>query len=117
ATSRSAPGNLVNYSANAPVLGRTFRAQVDLRASGAGSAFIVASLLPTSIPLPTGQTLLSGVNGAQFLPVHSGPLAVWELPVPNDPALAGVFITTQAVELGPGSAVNLSNAMDLDFGR
>ena len=69
------------------------------------------------MPLPRGQTLFAGVAGAEFLPLTRGPIATWELAVPNDPALAGIALVTQAFELGGGAPVNLSNAMDLVFGR
>jgi hypothetical protein len=74
-------------------------------------------LQPTSITLPSGQTLLSGLAQAQFLTAENGPIARWEVCLPNDPALAGIEIATQAFHLGGGQPVALSNAYDLVFGR
>jgi hypothetical protein len=116
-TLRTAPGNVLSYSATPPVLGGTFRAEVDVALSGNDSAFVAASLQPTSIALPSGQTLLSGLAQAQFLSLESGPIARWEVCIPNDPALAGIAIATQAFHLGGGAPLNLSNALDLVFGR
>jgi hypothetical protein len=117
ASRRSAPGNFDSYTATPPVLGGVFRAMVDVTTSGNDAALVVGSLLATSVPLPSGQTLLSGLAEAEFLPLASGPLATWEVHIPNDPALAGVQIATQAFHIGGGAGVNLSNAMDLTFGR
>lgn len=116
-TLRTASGNALSYTASAPVLGAVFRAEVDVTLTGHTSAFVAASLSPTSILLPSGQTLLSGLAQAQFLGIEDGPIARWELCLPNDPALAGIEIATQAFHLGGGQPVALSNALDLVFGR
>jgi len=116
-TLRTVPGNVLSYTASAPILGGVFRAEVDTALSGNDAAFVAASLQPTSIALPSGQTLLSGIAQAQFLPIENGPRARWEVCIPNDPALAGIAIATQAFHLGGGAPVNLSNALDLVFGR
>jgi hypothetical protein len=116
AKARTAAGNLAVYAATPPVLGRVFRAAVDLRSSGAASAFVVASLMPATVPLPSGQTLLSSLGGAELLPLRTGPIATWELALPNDARLAGIEIATQAILLGAGG-VQLSNALDLTLGR
>jgi hypothetical protein len=117
AVARHAPANVPCYTATPPVLGTRFRAEVDLTLSGDDTAFVISSLLPTSVVLPSGQTILSALSQASFLPPRSGPRATWELRVPNDPSLAGIQITTQAVMLGGAPGINLSNAMDLTFGR
>ena len=116
-TVRTAPGNVSSYSATPPVLGQIFQAEVQAWMTGSDSAFVVGSLLATSIPLPRGQTLLTGLSQAQFLPVARGPVARWELCLPNDPALAGLAVSTQAFHLGGANGIDLSNAIDLVFGR
>lgn len=116
ATLRSAPGNPGSYSASPPVLGGFLRARVDLTASGNTSAFVIVSLTPVSVPLPSGQTLLASLDNATFLPLQNGPLATWDVRVPNDARLAGIRIATQAVQLG-GAGASYTNAMDLVFGR
>jgi hypothetical protein len=116
ATFRTAPGNVSSYSATPPVLGCVFTATVDLTTTGNDAAFVVASLLPTSKPLPSGQHVLSSFDGAEFLHTRAGPVATWNVPIANDPALIGIQIATQAFHIG-GGAVRLSNAMDLTFGR
>ena len=113
---RNVAGNFDVYRATAPALGRVFHAEVDLVPSGNGAAFVVASLLPASVPLPSGQTVLSTLNGAELLSLRAGPLASWDVRLPNDARLAGLAITTQAFLLG-GGPMRLSNAMDLEFGR
>jgi hypothetical protein len=117
AVARHAPANYSSFDATPPVLGQIFHARVDLTLSGDDLCFVVASLLPTSIVLPSGQTVLSSPSGAEFLPPRAGPIATWQLPVPNDPSLAGLAITTQAFLIGGPPGINLSNAMDLRFGR
>ncbi len=117
AVARHAPANFPSYSATPPVLGRTFRARVDLTLSGDDLCSVVASLQPTSIVLPSGQTLLSSPSQATFLPARPGPIATWEVRIPNDPSLAGLALTTQAFLFGGAPGINLSNAMDLTFGR
>lgn len=117
AVARHAPSNFPSFTATPPVLGRTFRARVDLTLSGDELCSVVASLQPTSIVLPSGQTLLSSPSQATFLPARPGPIATWEVRIPNDPGLAGLVLTTQAFLFGGAPGVNLSNAMDLTFGR
>ena len=117
AVARHASGNFPCYTATPPVLGEAFRASVDLSASGDKRCILVASPLAAHVPLPSGQTLLCALNGAQFLPPRVGPIASWLLAVPRDPILAGARVTTQAFLLGGAPGVNLSNAMDLTLGR
>ena len=117
AVARNAPANFPCFSATPPVLGSTLHARVDLTQSGDDSCLVLASLLPTSIALPSGQTVLSSPNQAEFLPPRLGPIATWDLRVPNDARLAGLQITAQAFLLGGAPGINLSNAMDLTFGR
>lgn len=117
ATVRSAPGNVPSYTASLPVLGQVFQAEVQTWMTGSDSAFVAGSLLSLSVPLPRGQTLLTGLGQAQFLPPERGPVSHWELCLPNDPALAGLALATQAFHLGGPNGIDLSNAIDLVFGR
>ena len=117
ATTRTAPGNVNSYTASVPVLGSVFHAEVQVWMTGSDSAFVAGSLLSTSIPLPRGQTLLTGIGQASFLAPERGPIAHWELCLPNDPALAGIALATQAFHLGGPNGIDLSNAIDLVFGR
>jgi hypothetical protein len=118
ATWRSAPGNVDSYRATPPVLGAWFHAQVDLRTTGNTSALVVYSPRATSNPLPgAGGTILSGLGDSNLLALQDGPIARWSVPIPNDPSLAGIEVATQALHIGGGGGVALSNAMDLVFGR
>lgn len=117
ATLRTAPGNALSFTATPPVLGRTLRAEVDPTVTGNTSAILVFSLSPASIALASGQTVLASLTGGNFLEVRNGPLASWNVPIPNDWGLAGIPFTAQAFHLGGGPPVNLSNAVDFVFGR
>ncbi len=116
ASMRTAPGNPSSYTASPPVLGGTLRARVDLTASANSFAYVIVSLDPVSQPLPSGQTLLAALDNASFLALRSGPIAAWDVRIPNDPRLAGIRIATQAVQIG-GASASYTNAMDLVFGR
>jgi len=117
ATVRTVPGNFQSLTCTPPVLGTVFRAAVDVTTSGDTSAFVVASLRPAAIPLPSGQMLLLSLDDGELLGVRPGPIATWEVPVPNDWRLAGIHVWTQAFHLGAGSGLDLSNAMELEIGR
>jgi hypothetical protein len=116
AVSRTAAGNASSFSASPPVIGGLLQARVDLSGSGNRAAYVIVSLSPVSVPLHSGQTLLVSLDNADFLVPRTGPIAVWDVPVPNDPRLAGARVTTQAVEIG-GTGVRFTNAMDLVLGR
>ena len=71
---------------------------------------------------PFGEllTAISGFGGQflfnSILPANGGPV-LHQLPVPNDPALAGLQAFAQAVVLGsPGTGGVLCNAIDLTAG-
>jgi hypothetical protein len=116
ASRRSAPGNADSFTATPAVVGGTIRASVDLSASGNRSAYVILSLSPASEPLASGHTLLASLDGASFLPLRDGPIATWDLRVPNNPRLMGIQVTLQAVQLD-GTSASYTNAMDLVFGR
>ena len=116
ATPRTAPGNPNSYTATLPALGSLLHARVDLTASASSSAYVIVSLSPVSVPLASGQTLLASPDNASFLTLRNGPVATWDVRVPNDPRLVGVLVATQAVQLGGGS-VDYTNAVDLVLGR
>jgi hypothetical protein len=50
------------------------------------------------------------------LPSMSGPMASWNTPVANNPALVGQAIPTQAIHFGGVIPYALSNAQDLVIG-
>jgi len=116
AAPRSGPGNSNSFSASAPVLGGLLQARVDLTGSSNSAAYVIVSLIPVSVPLASGQTLLASPNNATFLALDTGPIASWSVRVPNDPRLVGARVVTQAVQIG-GASVNFTNAMDLVLGR
>jgi len=114
---RSVPGNLPLYNATPPVLGAAFEAWVDLTGTQHTAAYVVASLLPQSVPLPSGQSLLTSLSGAEYFGTRLGPVPTWRVRLPNDPSLGGICLATQAFLLGGPKGIELSNAMDLEFGR
>jgi hypothetical protein len=116
ASARTAPGNSNSFSASPPVLGGFLHASVDLAGSGNSAAVVFVSLSPVTVPLGSGQTLLASLDNATFLETRGGPLATWDVRVPNDPRLAGARVTTQAVQIG-GAGLHYTNAMDLVLGR
>jgi hypothetical protein len=116
ASARRAPLNPNTFTASPPVLGEFLHLRVDLTASTNTAAFVAISLVPTSLPLPSGQSMLVAFTGADILPAHNGPIATWDERVPNDSRLAGILIVTQAVQIG-GPRASFTNAMDLVLGR
>jgi hypothetical protein len=113
---RTAPGNPSSYSATPATLGGHLRARVDLSGSGRSAAYLILSLTPLSVPLPTGQTLLASPHDATFLGLRSGPVATWDVRVPNDARLAGIPLASQAVMVG-AQGDSYTNAVDLVLGR
>lgn len=120
ATERNAGSNPSSYSADAPVLGETWTATVDLSTTGHTLAGIVGYPNAFQLPLPGGQTLLVidalGTGELLQLPVVGGPLASFELELPLDSGLCGLDLYTQAVHVGGVAPFALSNAQDLVLG-
>jgi outer membrane protein assembly factor BamB len=115
-TMRNAGSNPASYAASAPALGSTWTANVDLGLTGHTHAQVVGYGSPVNIVLKGGQVLLVGGPRIFQLPVKSGPVAEWSALVPNDPALVGLAIHSQAVHLFGVTPFALSNAQDLVAG-
>ncbi|MEW6071334.1 MAG: hypothetical protein AB1726_01905 [Planctomycetota bacterium] len=122
ATFRTGGTNPVSHAAiTLPVLGTTYIAAVDLAGTtGHDQAWLAGYGTPLTLTLSGGQTLLLDVAdpggellGLAFLP---GPVASYHLPVPADPAFAGLAASTQALHWGGIQPWELSNAQDLVLG-
>jgi hypothetical protein len=103
----------VHRAVTRPILGTSYVAEVDLAASGHARALLIAFAHRAERTLPGGQVLL-GAGRLGHL-AGSGALAHFDVPLPADPALCGLALTTQAVLLG-GAPLALSNAQDLVLG-
>ena len=113
--------NPASYSGTPAVIGDTLRLTVDLSTTGHTFAYPFGFDTPVEIPLGGGQVLLcldTGANGELLgLPgALGGPLAVFDLPVPNVLAFCGFAFSTQALHLGGQFPFALSNAQDLVLG-
>ena len=112
--------NPVSYTVTGGNLGGTLQATIDLSTTGHDQALLFGFDSPTTIGLGGGQTLLAidGGSGEMLaqLPV-AGPLAVYDIAVPNDAALCGMVVHTQAVHFGTVVPFALSNAQDLTIGN
>jgi hypothetical protein len=107
----------VNYDsleAGRAILGEGFTATVALRITGHPLAILRCFTEEAEIPLPGGQVVL-GENACLRL-VGSGPLAQFEVAIPNSPALCGQRFVTQAAHVGGGLPFVLSNAQDVVIG-
>jgi hypothetical protein len=111
--------NPVSYrSVLRPVIGSTWTASVDATAHGfpVASVVLLGSTRAATVPRPGGELLLD--LGAQtFLlgaRVPAGGVAVFSLALPQDHALGGLTLATQALLVGPG--IDFSNALDLTLG-
>lgn len=85
-----------------PTLGGTFALTV--QGLGAGVPVMIVGLAPENAPLALpwfapGCTLLSRVDVAQVLAATGGS-APWSLAIPADPALQGIAVHQQALEIG-----------------
>jgi len=92
------------YVISAPaVLGGTFQATVTGCAAGNVGAFLAAFATPMTFTSPWGEVLvnLADASGELLgLPAAVGAPAVFTLPVPIDPAFAGLVFHTQAASFG-----------------
>lgn len=118
AVARNAGANPASYAAELPVLGSTWSASVDLTTTGHNLAVLLAYDSPTDQTLPGGQHVLcaNGGSGQLLHLVAAGPLATFSAAVPNDAALCGVTLCSQAVHFGGVQPFALSNAIDLTVG-
>ena len=116
ATFRNAGSNPVSYTADAPALGTVWVASVDLTTTGHSLAEVQGYTSPVTATLGGGQVLLVGGPRIFKLPLKTGPLATWAVMIPNDCALAGVTLYTQAIHVGGVAPFALSNSQDLLIG-
>jgi len=109
--------NPLSYQASPMLVGETFTATVDLSTTGHSLARLIGFRGVIEQPLSGGQVLLVG-GGSQLFPpmIAIGPLAVFQIQVPNDPTLCGQFLSTQAVHLMGVEPYALSNAIDFVVG-
>ena len=102
-----------------PVLGGTWTAQVDTSAHpGATRSYLIGRTAAQDPPLNLagGQLLVKPNSSWIFnLSQATSGLDVYTIPVPNDPALIGATIFTQALIFGGG--YELCNATDLVLGN
>lgn len=115
-TTRTAVGNPNAYSGDAPLLGQTWHANVDLAPTGHAFSIVYASLSPAQLALGPGLTLLIAPPVVEFLPIAAGPQAIYTFFMPANPALAGFQLSTQALLFGGAPSFALSNALDLTLG-
>jgi len=118
-TLRTDGANVSSYlTTTRPVLGRTYRATVDLaNTTGHDFVLIVGTEGQANIPLPSGLVVLvdpfhptGEVLGFSAKP---GPIAIFETLVPSDLSFAGFTFTSQAVHAGGAvGGFSLSNAYD-----
>ena len=117
---RNAGTNPASYAATPPVIGGVFTATVELATTGHAQATILGYAAPATLPLANGATVLVDVThpaGELFgIPFAGGPTAVFTFALPNDPALCGVQVATQALHVGGVQPFRLSNAQDLTAG-
>jgi tetratricopeptide (TPR) repeat protein len=124
-TTRNAGLNPMSYSATPAILGSTVTATVDLTTTGHAFARLLRSDFPVQRTLSSGYVVL--VGGPRIVRVTGfpgslttgvpGPLATFQIPIPNVTALCGRRFYTQAVHFGGGLPFALSNSQDFVLGR
>ncbi len=111
---RTIAGNVDCYRASAPRLGAPWTAAVDLSQSPHVAAILVGyDAAATGTPGRAG-TLLVGGNELFRTLLPAGTDYAQHLP--DDPALAGFEVHTQAILLAPGVQATFTNAVDLVVG-
>jgi hypothetical protein len=119
---RNADTNWHSHRAlNLPVLGTTYVCTVDLAStSGHSFAWLAGFGSPLNLPLGPHATLLVNIGDASgellHQPIIAGPIATFRIAIPNEPALSGLRVYTQALQLGGLTPFHLSNAQDLILG-
>ena len=123
ATTRSDMANPDSLTTSAGQIGSPLSGTCDLSTTGHAMAAFFAFDAPARILLGGGQVLLctdsTGVGelftGSGLGPT-AGPLATFEVLVPNDPGFCGMRLSIQAVHLFRTVPFALSNARDLTLG-
>jgi hypothetical protein len=103
-----------SYNAGRALLGETFVATVDLTMTGHPLAVLKCFTDEAEIPLPGGQVVLG--RNACLTRTSSGPLARFEIPIPNLSSLCGRRLVTQVAHVGGGLPLVLSSAQDVVIG-
>ena len=122
-TTRNAGSNPLSYTANAPQLGGTLNLSVDLAGTTGHSLALPFAFFEPSAGIPVGGSLvlvdpfepageLFGLAGPA-----AGPIATFALPIPDDPSLAGLGFSSQALHFVGISPFALSNALDFLIGE
>jgi YVTN family beta-propeller protein len=118
-TLRNAGPNPTSYSASLPILGSTWSNAVDLTTTGHSVAVLIGFDGAVDVTLAGGQHVLcanTGGHGKLFQLSASGPLAQFQIEIPNDISLCGFSFHAQALHIGGVSPFALSNAQDLVLG-
>jgi len=119
---RNAGTNPASYTTTLPVLGSTLTGTVDLAGTtGHDLAWLVGFATPLSLTLGGGQVLLLDFLDPRGellgLPVAAGPVAVFDVLVPNLPIIVGWRLHAQALHFGSTLLpIALSNAYELTIG-
>jgi hypothetical protein len=120
ATQRNSGTNPNSYVANAPVLGGTFDATLDVGSTGHTMGAVVGFRTPLNLLLSGGQTLLVNVADPESellgAVLSAGPVVVISNAVPADCALDSFDLSTQGIHIGGVTPFLLSNAYDLRVG-
>jgi hypothetical protein len=117
ATERNGSGvNPVGYASTAtPILGSTWTATVDVATPGhIASAVAVSFGGATEGVFPGGSI----VGEMLVLPPYTVDVqaGLHAFPLPNDPALLGLCVATQAATVGADGSIHLNNALDVVIG-
>ncbi|MEQ8765303.1 MAG: zinc metalloprotease [Planctomycetota bacterium] len=119
-TSRAGGGNNFDtaYTVSAdPLLGTSFTASVDATASGYSSVTLLGYLGQGNFPLSGGQVLLLDL-GSPFLfsTTLPGPVANFNVTIPNSTNFCGLRISSQGVLFGGLASFRLTNSQDWTIG-
>ena len=117
---RSGGVNVESFRIFPPVIGGEFRGAASPVSTGHTTAVVFGSTMAANVPMAGGFELLVdlGPTATTFsLPPITGSPATFSFPIPNEPALSGVQLFTQAGYAGGAGPLGFSNAQDLTFGK
>ena len=119
---RTAGANVPSYVAQPARIGSTWTGTVDVGRTGHTAAALFFFLQPTLVgPVWNDHWLLVGSAfpaGELFgLPLEPGPLATFQLAIPNSLDLLGRVLVSQAAHVGGVQPIALSHAQDLTLGN
>ncbi len=120
AISRAGGGNNFDnaYASTDPLIGVGLTATIDATGSGYSTVSLLGFLGEANVPLAGGQVLLLDLGTTQFLSLSQpGPIANFNLSVPNNNVLCGLKLTSQGVLFGGASGFRLTNAQDWELGK